>query len=198
MKNFGISFTFGLALLLPGLNAMAQNSSFNMVRSVVAEAAGCLPKATARVTISSIGIAEVMSIEARGLPPNTDFDAFVIQLPNAPFGLSWYQGDIKTDEKGTGVANFIGRFNEETFIVAPGSGPAPVKHTGGPFPDANVNPATHPVHTYHIGLWFNSPLDAASAGCGGAVTPFNGTHNAGTQALTTRNFGVLGPLGRIQ
>ena len=198
MKKFGISLTFGLVLLLQGLTAMAQNSSFYMVRSAGAEAAGCLWNATARVTISSIGIAEIVNIEAKGLPPNTDFDAFVIQLPNAPFGLSWYQGDIKTDEKGTGVANFIGRFNEETFIVAPGSGPAPVKHNTGPFPDANVNPATRPVHTYHIGLWFNSPLDAASAGCGGAVTPFNGTHNAGAQALSTRNFGTLGPLGRIR
>jgi hypothetical protein len=198
MKASRLSLTLSFAVMLSGLTAVAQNLSFSMVRSAGAEATGCLPNATARVTISSVGIAEFMNIEAKGLPPNTDFDAFIIQLANAPFGLSWYQGDLKTDDKGTAVANFIGRFNEETFIVAPGSGPAPVKHPTGPFPDANTNPPTHPVHTYHIGLWFNSPVAAASAGCGSAVTPFNGTHNAGAQALSTRNFGTLGPLGRIQ
>jgi hypothetical protein len=48
---------------------------------------------------------------------------------------------------------------------------------------------------YHLGLWFNSPRDAARAGCPATVTPFNGEHNAGVQALSTRNFSTLfGPL----
>jgi hypothetical protein len=137
-------------------------------------------------------------MEVSGLPPKTEFDAFVIQLPNAPFGLSWYQGDLTTDAKGNGVADFIGRFSIETFIVAPGSGPAPVVHQG-PIPDANTNPATGPVHTYHVGLWFGSPDAANNAGCGNGRTPFNGEHNAGIQALSTRNFGnTTGPLRRIQ
>jgi hypothetical protein len=83
----------------------------------------------------------------------------------------------------------------ETFIVAPGSGPAPVVHHQ-PIPDANTNPATGPVHTYHVGLWFGSPDAAAAAGCPNSVTPFNGEHNAGIQALSTRN--LQGPLRRIQ
>ena len=37
-------------------------------------------------------------------------------------------------------------------------------------------------------IWFNSPADADKAGCGNTVTPFNGEHNAGGQALSTRNF----------
>jgi len=37
-------------------------------------------------------------------------------------------------------------------------------------------------------MWFNSPKDAATAGCGGTITPFNGEHDAGLQALNTRNF----------
>ena len=52
----------------------------------------------------------------------------------------------------------------ETFIVAPGSGVAPVVHDQPPFPDAATNPATLPVHTFHLGLWFNSPVDAVAAG----------------------------------
>ena len=54
--------------------------------------------------------------------------------------------------------------------------------------DAATNPITEPVHTYHLGLWFNSPTDAQAAGCPATVTPFNGEHNAGVQALSTTQF----------
>jgi hypothetical protein len=139
-----------------------------------------------------------MHVEVSGLPANAGFDLFVIQLPNAPFGLSWYQGDIETNSTGTGVGDFIGRFSLETFIVAPGSGPAPVVHTAPPFPDASTNPATAPVHTYHLGLWFDSATAAEAAGCPNTVTPFNGDHTAGIQALSTRGFGnTNGPLRKI-
>ena len=57
----------------------------------------------------------------------------------------------------------------------------------GPFPDASLNPAFNPVQMYRQGLWFNSPKDATAAGCAGATTPFNGKHDAGVQALSTRN-----------
>jgi hypothetical protein len=188
----------GLFLALATLAAAAQNTTFNMVRSAGAEAANCIPNAKGRATINSLGNVEVMHLEATGLPPRTEFDAFVIQLPNAPFGLSWYQGDLTTDDTGKGVADFIGRFSVETFIVAPGSGPAPVVHNQ-PIPDANSNPATGPVHTFHVGLWFGSSAAAAAAGCPNTVTPFNGDHTAGIQALSTRNFGNLqGPLSKIQ
>ena len=187
-----------LLVTVASLTAAAQNTTFTMVRSAGAVTANCIPDAKARVTINSLGNVEVMHVEASGLPPKTEFDAFVIQLPNAPFGLSWYQGDLTTDENGRGVAEFIGRFSIETFIVAPGSGPAPVVHNG-PFPDASLNPATAPVHTFHLGLWFGSPEAAGAAGCPNTVTPFNGEHNAGIQALSTRNFGNLnGPLRKIQ
>src|SRR5262249_24359876 len=76
----------------------------------------------------------------------------------------WYQGDIETDDAGHGRQRFIGRFSIETFIVAqPPSDSAPVIHDQPPFPDAASNPTTEPVHTFHLGLWFNSPADAAAA-----------------------------------
>ncbi|MFO1129453.1 MAG: hypothetical protein U1E66_13595 [Rhodospirillales bacterium] len=122
----------------------------------------------------------------------------MIQLAEAPFGLSWYQGDMESNGAGVAQGTFLGRFNIETFIVAPGTGPAPVVHRT-PIPDANQNPATGPVHTFHLGLWFNSPTDAADAGCNGAVTPFNGEHNAGVQALSTRQFAAgAGPLRKLK
>lgn len=135
---------------------------------------------------------------ASGLPPNTEFDFFVIQVPNSPFGLSWYQGDIETNANGNGHGHFVGRFSIETFIVAPGVASAPVVHDQGPFPDASSNPQTAPVHTFHLVLWFNDPADAVHAGCPGAVTPFNGDHNAGTQVLSTNNFADdQGPLRMV-
>jgi hypothetical protein len=162
--------------------------SFDMVRSAASEAAGCLTKASAHVSIKSVGPVEIMTVRAKGLPANTEFDFFVIQVPNAPFGLSWYQGDLETNDNGRARGIFIGRFNIETFIVAPGVAPAPVVHNQPPFPDASSNPQTAPVHTFHLGLWFNDPADSVKAGCANAVTPFNGDHNAGPQVLSTKNF----------
>jgi hypothetical protein len=172
--------------------------SFDMERSAAAEAAGCLADARADVRITPLGPVEKMDVNVKGLPPNTEFDFFVIQAPNNPFGLSWYQGDIETDDEGSGHGRFIGRFNIETFIVAPGSVPAPVVHEDASFPDADVNPQTAPVHTFHLGLWFNSPLDAVKAGCPATVTPFNGDHTAGIQVLSTKQFPALeGPLRQV-
>lgn len=174
--------------------------NFQMVRSAGAVAANCIPNARADVRVASLGPVEVMTVDIQGLPPNREFDFFVIQIPNAPFGLAWYQGDIETDGSGEGHQLFVGRFNIETFIVAqpPGGQPAPVVHNQPPFPDASMNPATEPIHTYHLGLWFGSPSAAQAAGCPNTVTRFNGDHRAGIQALSTRNFPKLnGPLRRL-
>lgn len=171
--------------------------TFKMLRSSGAKAAKCIPNAQATVTVRRAGPVEVMNVYAHGLPKNTDFDLFVLQVPNAPFGVSWYQGDLETNKHGNGHGRYIGRFSIETFAVAPGTAPAPSVHSS-PIPDATSNPAFGPVHTYHLGLWFNSPRDAAKAGCPSTVTPFNGEHNAGIQALSTRQFGDRhGPLRRI-
>jgi hypothetical protein len=185
-------------LIVGSAAAHGKSITFDMVRSAAAAGANCLPSAKAKVTIHSIGPVEIMDVNAEGLPPKTEFDFFVIQQPNAPFGLSWYQGDVETNGAGKAHQQFIGRFSIETFAVAPGSVPAPVVHTDGPFPDAASNPVFGPIHTFHLGLWFNSPKDAQAAGCGGAVTPFNGDHNAGVQVLSTRNFANdQGPLRQL-
>lgn len=183
----GVVVSFALA-------AGAQDITFSMLRSSGAVAAGCIPNAAGRVTVHKLGQVEVMHVELTGLPKHTGFDLFVIQVPNAPFGMSWYQGDLETDGAGKAVGDFIGRFTIETFIVAPGSAVAPVVHAA----DANTNPATGPVHMYHVGAWFDSPAAATAAGCPAAQTPFNGDHTAGVQAVSTRNFGdTTGPLRKL-
>lgn len=177
---------------------VGKRTAFTMVRSAGAERTACLAHAGADVTIRSVGGVEVMDVSVRGLPPQTTLNLFVVQLPNAPFGLGTYQGDIETDRQGQGHQRFVGRFSSETFTVAPGSGPAPALHHNA-FPDAQLNPAAGPVHQFHLGLWFNSPADAVRAGCAGDVTPFSGDHQAGVQALSTRNFADLqGPFQAVK
>jgi hypothetical protein len=169
--------------------------TFNMV--VSAGAKTCLPNATATVSIRPAGNVEIMDVFVQGLPANTDFDFFVIQVPKANFGIAWYQGDIVTDRNGRGHQEFVGRFSIETFAFAQGSVPAPVVFNG-PFPDASINPAFNPIQMYHLGLWFNSSQAASAAGCPATVTPFNGEHNAGLQVLNTSNFtDDHGPLRNI-
>src|SRR6516165_2492820 len=169
--------------------------TFNMVVSGGAKT--CLPKASATVQITPAGPVEIMDVTVQGLPPKTEFDFFVIQVPKAPFGVSWYQGDIETDKNGRGHQRFIGRFSIETFAVAVGSAPAPVVFNG-PFPDASLNPPFNPIQMYHLGLWFGSPQAAQAAGCPATVTPFNGEHNAGIQVLNTSNFpDDQGPLRKV-
>ena len=208
--KFLVSWAAGLmALGAMPLNSVAQpaNSAaqpepdskvFEFPMVVSGGASACLPKASARVTIHSTGPVEIMHVLVTGLPPKTDFDFFVIQVPEAPFGMAWYQGDIETDRHGNGHGTFVGRFSIETFVVAPGSAPAPVVFNG-PFPDASLNPPTNPIQMYHLGLWFNSPADAQKAGCPGTVTPFNGEHDAGIQVLNTSNFrDDFGPLRNVK
>lgn len=159
--------------------------TFDLARSEAAIGDTCLADVSGRVRVFELGFAERMEISIAGLPENTEFDVFVIQVPDAPFGMSWYQGDMTTNGDGRATKSFVGRFNEETFIVAPGAAPAPVVHQGE---DDATNPAIDPIHTAHIGIWFNSPEDAVAAGCGDDVTPFNGDHTAGIQVLSTRGF----------
>jgi hypothetical protein len=155
-------------------------------------ASTCLPKVSSSVIDHSFGEFENLEVVVRGLPPNTGFDLFSIEVPNAPFGLSWYIGDIDTDSQGVGVGNFVGRFNIETFVISPGvpSSPPPNVFPSPPavVPEATTGVATNPVQLYHLGLWFNSADDAAKAGCPATHTPFNGEHNAGIQVLNTATF----------
>ena len=177
-----------------GHQAKSDVLHFNLQRSAGAVAAGCLDDAGAKVTIKSGGGVEHMTIKAHDLVPNSEYDVFIIQVPDAPFGLSWYQGDMESDSYGNATGKFVGRFNVETFSIAPDVAPAPVVHDG----DASQNPKTAPVHQFHIGIWFGSPATAAKAGCPNTVTPFNGEHNAGIQALSTTQFDDLnGPLRQL-
>ena len=149
----------------------------------------CLPHAGGRVTIIPGSQNDTMDVSVFGMPKNADFDLFVIQQPNKPFGVSWYQTDINADRHGFGHATVRGVFDVETFSVSP---------TGSATPFA-------PTHQYHLGLWFNDPNVPFNLGCEPnkpgdkpIVTPFNGEQNAGIQVLNTAEFpDAAGPLSHV-
>jgi len=177
----------------PVFAAAGDSITFRMVPS--AGAKSCLPYAYGQVTISDLGPVQNMHVEVFHLPSKAEFALFVIQVPNKPFGLAWYQGDIETNSLGHGVADLTGIFSKGTFTLAEGVASAPKV-----FPDdATSNPATPPVQLYHLGIWFGDPAVAEAAGCPNTVTPFESNHNAGIQALNTSNFAdTHGPLLNLE
>jgi hypothetical protein len=146
----------------------------------------CLPHARGTATITTGKLNDTMKVSIHGMPKNSGFDLFVIQQPNAPFGVSWYQSDINADSNGNGSATVRGIFDSETFSVSPGG-----------------TATFAPTHQFHLGLWFNNPKTPFNLGCepgltSPKVTPFNGEQNAGIQALNTANFPTNhGPLSRV-
>jgi hypothetical protein len=190
-----------LALVVAALAATAafagdDTTSFKMVRSKAAVDDNCLKGAKAQVDVrTTLTAQQVIDVTLKDAPKNTEFELFVTQQPNKPFGVSWYQSDFETNNEGQGEVRARGIFSEELFAVAPGSVKAPQVDDL----DAKKNPAFDPVHTFHLGLWFGSPEEAKDAGCSDTLTPFDGDHSAGIQAFSTRNFPKLeGPLGEIQ
>jgi hypothetical protein len=146
----------------------------------------CLPHAHGSVTIIPGSENDLMNITISGMPSHAEFDLFVIEQPNKPFGVSWYQSDVNADSHGVGHASVRGIFDRETFSVSPGG-----STTFGP------------THQFHLGLWFNDPNLPFKLGCEPGqpkpvVTPFNGEQNAGIQVLNTAEFPVgAGPLSRV-
>jgi hypothetical protein len=148
----------------------------------------CLPHAGGLVTIVPGTQNDTMHVSIFGMPRDSEFDLFVIEQPNKPFGVSWYQTDVNADSHGFGQATVRGIFDVETFSVSLGG-----STTFGP------------THQYHLGLWFNDPNLPFKLGCEPngpgtqpVVTPFNGEQHAGIQVLNTAQFPVAaGPLSHV-
>lgn len=182
---------FLLGTLVQRSPASAAGPVKNVVKFALVPSPGitaCLPQASGDVIITRGSLNDLMTVEVEGLAPNTGYDLFVTEIPNKPFGISWYQSDLQTNKQGKGSVSVRGIFNVETFSVSP----------GGP------TTAFSPTHQYHLGLWFNDPAVPFNLGCeptatSPVVTPFNGEQNAGIQVLNTSNFpDNAGPLSQVQ
>jgi hypothetical protein len=181
----GLMAAFGTTAGASARSATAQTFSFGLKPSSPAIAA-CLPHAGGHVTITTGSLNDTMKVNLHGMSANTGFDLFVIQQPTAPFGVSWYQSDIQTNDNGFGSATVQGIFDAETFSVSPGG-----------------TTTFAPTHQYHLGVWFNDPNVPFNLGCEPgatmpAVTPFNGEQHAGIQVVNTAQFPVnAGPLSHV-
>ncbi len=159
--------------------------SFNLIPSPGITA--CLPNAKGTAQIFKNSQNDTLKIHVSGLAKSTGYDLFVTELPNKPFGISWYQSDLETNGNGEGDVSVVGIFNDETFSVS----------TGGPTTTFKA------THQFHLGLWFNDPEVPFKLGCEAGqsapvVTPFNGEQHAGIQVLNTANFpNGAGPLSHV-
>lgn len=180
---------------LPATPAHATTkTSFDLVRTKGLPQ-NCARNAKASVKLETLGFAEKLTIKVSGFPAGTPLVLFALQVPNQPFGIGWYLADLEVGPNGSVTKTIVSRLNFETFAVAPGQARAPNTHPGE---DAANNPTFDSVHTYHLGLWFDSVEAGAAVGCPGGPTPFNGDHTAGVQVLNTGNFpNRAGPLAEI-
>jgi hypothetical protein len=161
-----------------------QTFSFKLVPAPGISA--CLPHAIGHATITSGSGNDTLKVSVSGMPPGAEFELFVLQQPGRPFGVASYLSDVFSGSTGTGSATVQARFDRQTFAVS----------AGGTVTFA-------PTHLYHLGVWFNNPQLPFRIGCEpGAtspiITPFNGSQNAGIQALNTANFpDNAGPLSHV-
>ena len=194
LHSLGLAATLGCGALLAPSAQAGSSIDFPMVRTKGLPHE-CAEHARATVHVDTTpGFTERLVVDVSGFKPGTALVLFTIQKPNAPFGIGWYQGDIAIGPKGSARETFVTRANVETFAVAPAAVPAPKTHPT----DQTKNPAFKPIHTYHLGIWFDSVADAVANHCPATVTAFNGDHTAGPQVLNTGGFKDLaGPLSQI-
>jgi hypothetical protein len=181
-----VAVVMGLAAAASASTGAPQARSFSFALKPSPGIASCLPHAGGRVTITPGSLNDTMNVSVHGMPAHAGFDLFVIQTPNKPFGISWYQTDIQAGRHGRGSATVRGIFDRETFSVSPGG-----------------TTTFAPTHQFHLGLWFNNPNTPFRLGCeptatAPIVTPFNGEQHAGIQALNTAQFpDNAGPLSHV-
>jgi len=144
--------------------------------------------ASAKVTVIRGKQVATLILHLKGFQEDTGFDLFTAQ--NSPqlangqpdpafknFGMAWYQADIDIGDNNAATVKLKTILLDEAF---------------GFDADASLGP----TNTFHVGIWFDDPADAAPCGFTGPPTPFNGTHDAGPVAFISRPNATtgLGPL----
>lgn len=181
------------AALFPAIGSAASGSAnFSLVPvpaflDCIRDDSGVAPSAQVKVTHGKAN--DRMVVKLTHVKPDLAFDLFTVEhsslLDNGSpdtnfkgFGLAWYQSDVQADSGGNANVQIKTILLNQIFGFDSGAGLAP-------------------TNTFHVGIWFNDPQDAAA--CGFDVnnpTPFNGEHRAGPLAMISvpdANTG-LGPL----
>jgi hypothetical protein len=139
------------------------------------------------VTVTRGKFNDTLLLKLKNIKPKLVFDLFTVQRSNlladgnvdpsfTNFGLAWYQSEVRVTSAGTANVKIKTILLDEIFGFDPDSGLAP-------------------TNTFHVGIWFDDPADAADCGFVGS-TPFNGQHNAGPLAMISLpdELTNLGPL----
>jgi hypothetical protein len=140
------------------------------MRPSSSQLARCMPNADVHVSVQlttdAVGF-DSFTVDARGLPRNTDFTTFLIQKAGTPFGAAEYIGDVSSDA--TGRAH-----NQFRLIVQEA------------FASTLVGVNRVRVDLNRVGMWFADPAaDNFCLGAGSPVTPFDGDNAAGVQAFNS-------------
>ena len=127
--------------------------------------AKCLPKARGQAWITPHSLNDTMKVQLWGMPANAQFDLFVIQTPNKPFGVSWYQSDIHAGGNGSGSQSC---YRNDSNLPVP-STIAPVSSG-----------------TLVVGTICDSPAAGASIVAGSVITSVNGQAVGAPDSLHTQ------------
>jgi hypothetical protein len=140
------------------------------------------PNAKGVVTIvqgnPEVSLFDTVTVDVEGMPPDTTFTIFFIELANKPFGHVQYVADLHTREDGTGDVTF--QTITLVAFAADAANPGTSKDQSG---DASG------IQLEHLGMWFSSLQDAQKALNDNTLkgTPFDGGNpplHAGPQAMT--------------
>ena len=140
------------------------------------------PNAKGVVTIvqgnPAVSLFDTVTVDVEGMPPDTTFTIFFIELANKPFGHVQYVADLHTRDDGTGDVTF------QTITLV-----AFAADASNPGTSQDQSGAASGVQLEHLGMWFSSLQDAQKALKDNTLkgTPFDGGNpplHAGPQAMT--------------
>ena len=147
MKPY-VAIAASLAALASVQAHAAQTIQFPMtVRTAWREDLPC-PTRAPMSSFIVFGDFENLEIVISGLPANTVFDFFIIQVPDRALrGRSGTWATLRPVGAASGSAIFIGRFSSETFIISPGVAPTVNKFPSPPafVPEATTGIVTNPI-----------------------------------------------------
>jgi len=87
---------------------MPLGAAANTARLYLASAGTALPEAQASVAVNSLGLLDLVQIAARGLAPQTQYQVYLAESSQQPFGKLEPLAVLKTNPDGGGIVQTIG------------------------------------------------------------------------------------------
>jgi YVTN family beta-propeller protein len=89
-------------------NLMPLGAAANTARLRLEAGGTALPEATASVAVNSLGLLDLVQIAARGLSPRTQYQVYLAESNESPFGKLEPLAVLKTNPDGAGIVQAIG------------------------------------------------------------------------------------------